>query len=137
MKLSEAKKLIQHLMFEKAGRQNATVYFTNHDLSAGTTFNTQPPTIELSRSFFMDNPPNICTDTILHELAHAIVGCKAKHGEEWKKKCVEIGAIPEKFLSYKNFPDMLMPRFGTTEEKALDAQRLPDDFNEEVEYIWK
>lgn len=35
-------------------------------------------------------------DTILHEIAHALVGHQVGHGWEWKRKCVEIGAIPER-----------------------------------------
>lgn len=33
-------------------------------------------------------------DTILHEIAHAIVGPANGHGMIWQRKCVEIGARP-------------------------------------------
>lgn len=35
-------------------------------------------------------------DTILHEIAHALAGHKAGHGPEWKVKCLEVGARPER-----------------------------------------
>ena len=40
-------------------------------------------------------------DTILHEIAHALVGSKAGHGNEWKAKAREIGARPERCYSSK------------------------------------
>lgn len=36
------------------------------------------------------------TDTILHEIAHALAGSKAGHGDDWKAVCVRIGAKPER-----------------------------------------
>jgi SprT protein len=35
-------------------------------------------------------------DTILHEIAHALVGPNVGHGLRWRLKCVEIGAKPER-----------------------------------------
>jgi predicted SprT family Zn-dependent metalloprotease len=39
------------------------------------------------------------TDTILHEIAHALVGPKHGHDLAWKAKCVEIGAKPMRLAS--------------------------------------
>lgn len=36
------------------------------------------------------------TDTILHEIAHALVGGQHGHNDVWKRKCIEIGAKPER-----------------------------------------
>ncbi len=39
-------------------------------------------------------------DTILHEIAHALTpGCG--HNKEWKKKCVEIGAKPDRLADVR------------------------------------
>jgi len=38
--------------------------------------------------------------TMLHEIAHALVG-KPGHGEEWIKKAAEIGCTPQKLSRYK------------------------------------
>jgi predicted SprT family Zn-dependent metalloprotease len=35
-------------------------------------------------------------DTILHEIAHALVGPGHGHDKVWKRKCVEVGAKPER-----------------------------------------
>ncbi len=43
---------------------------------------------------FILNSEEFCRDQILHEIAHALVDWEDGHGEPWKKKCVEIGAIP-------------------------------------------
>jgi len=41
-----------------------------------------------------DNPVEEIRDTILHEIAHALVGPGHGHDKVWKKKCIEIGARP-------------------------------------------
>ena len=35
-------------------------------------------------------------DTILHEIAHALLPLRSGHGKLWKAKCVEIGAKPQR-----------------------------------------
>lgn len=51
--------------------------------------------IELSIHFVeRDNPVEEIRDTILHEIAHALVGPGHGHDKVWKQKCVEIGARP-------------------------------------------
>jgi predicted SprT family Zn-dependent metalloprotease len=52
-------------------------------------------TIELSIHFVeRDNPLEEVRDTILHEIAHALVGPRHGHDKVWKRKCLEIGARP-------------------------------------------
>jgi len=51
-------------------------------------------TIELSVHFVDHNGLEEIRDTILHEIAHALVGAGHGHNATWKKKCVEIGARP-------------------------------------------
>ena len=41
-----------------------------------------------------DNSAEEIRDTILHEIAHALVGARHGHDRVWKRKCVEIGARP-------------------------------------------
>lgn len=54
-------------------------------------------TIELSIHFVeRDNPWDEVRDTILHEIAHALVGPRHGHDRVWKRKCIEIGARPER-----------------------------------------
>jgi len=55
----------------------------------------QRRSIELSIYFVeRDNPPEELRDTILHEIAHALVGPGHGHDRVWKRKCLEIGARP-------------------------------------------
>lgn len=51
-------------------------------------------TIGLGRDYVLHNDENLVRDTILHEIAHALVGPGAGHGLVWKNKCREIGARP-------------------------------------------
>src|SRR5688572_10705180 len=51
-------------------------------------------TIELSLYFVSRNLPEEILDTLLHEIAHALVGPDHGHDEVWKRKCIEIGARP-------------------------------------------
>lgn len=56
-------------------------------------------TISISRSLASLNDELKVKDTILHEIAHALVGGGHGHNDIWKKKCVEIGAKPERCYS--------------------------------------
>jgi predicted SprT family Zn-dependent metalloprotease len=53
-------------------------------------------TISLSREYVIRNADNIesIKDTILHEIAHALVGPGHGHGNVWKRECIRIGARP-------------------------------------------
>lgn len=51
--------------------------------------------ISLSRYYFHCEE-SVIRDTILHEIAHAIVGCCHGHNWTWKMKCREIGANPSR-----------------------------------------
>lgn len=56
-------------------------------------------TITLSRHYVQLNyitRPDDVLDTILHEIAHALVGGGHGHDEVWKAECVRIGARPER-----------------------------------------
>src|SRR5205823_2547794 len=56
----------------------------------------QRKTIELSAYLVDRNGSEPIFDTILHEIAHALVGPKHGHDAVWKRKCTEIGARPER-----------------------------------------
>jgi len=56
----------------------------------------RPGRIELSIHFVKLNTDEEIRDTILHEIAHALVGHDHGHDEVWKAKCREIGARPER-----------------------------------------
>ena len=52
--------------------------------------------IRLSRPLMRLNSEAEVRDTILHEIAHALVGAAHGHDAVWQAKCREIGADPER-----------------------------------------
>lgn len=50
--------------------------------------------ITLSCHYITNNSNEDIVDTILHEIAHALVGPGNGHNKTWKAKCIEIGARP-------------------------------------------
>jgi predicted SprT family Zn-dependent metalloprotease len=59
--------------------------------------------IELSVYFVERNSREEILDTILHEIAHALVGPRHGHDAVWKRQCIAIGARPVRCA------DALMP----------------------------
>jgi len=55
-----------------------------------------PMSIELSIYFTERNSSATIRDTLLHEIAHALVGPGHGHDAAWKQACVRIGARPER-----------------------------------------
>ena len=51
--------------------------------------------IRLSRRHAVNDGPEEVKDTILHEIAHALAGAKARHGPVWKAVAVRLGATPK------------------------------------------
>jgi predicted SprT family Zn-dependent metalloprotease len=60
-------------------------------------------TIELSVYFGKRSHDEIL-DTILHEIAHALVGPGHGHGAVWERKCIEIGAKPIRCAANADMP---------------------------------
>lgn len=58
-------------------------------------------TITVSKALSEINSLEQTKDTILHEIAHALVGTGVGHGREWKYKAFSIGAKPERCYSSK------------------------------------
>jgi predicted SprT family Zn-dependent metalloprotease len=72
--------------------------FNSNVRRAGVCFyphGAEPGRIELSVHFAQHNSDDEIRDTILHEIAHALVGPGHGHDAVWKSKCLEIGAKPE------------------------------------------
>ena len=51
--------------------------------------------IVLSRLYAVGGSPGQVTDTILHEIAHALAGPEAGHGPAWKEIAGRVGAVPK------------------------------------------
>lgn len=53
-------------------------------------------TIELSIFHCEQNPFDAIRNTIIHEIAHAVVGCHHMHNDVWRKKAIEMGCTGER-----------------------------------------
>jgi predicted SprT family Zn-dependent metalloprotease len=74
--------------------------FDNAKIRAGIT-NDQHKSISLSKRFIeIAKMPEII-NTILHEIAHALVGCNHQHDAIWHKKATEIGCDGNRCYSNK------------------------------------
>lgn len=51
-------------------------------------------TISLADFYVRNNPLELVTDTIKHEISHALVGPGHGHGIVWKQTCIKVGARP-------------------------------------------
>ncbi len=60
--------------------------------------------IELSIYFVQRNGPELILDTILHEIAHALVGPGHGHDAVWKRMCLKVGAKPERLCHEAEMP---------------------------------
>ncbi len=97
MKIYKAKKLAKRLRNKHGLRKWKIIFGTSFnygDQSIIASCSVDCKTFEFNPAFFSINEEWFCKDQILHEIAHALAGWKAKHGKIWKAKCVEIGAIP-------------------------------------------
>jgi predicted SprT family Zn-dependent metalloprotease len=81
--------------------------------------------ISLSKSLTQLNDKTKVYDTILHEIAHALVGPFEGHGKKWKQKIMELGGDPR--ARYHHTEVVIPPRKYTTHcpscGKTAQAQR--------------
>lgn len=86
-------------------------------------------TISVSRHLAAINPESEIRNTILHEIAHALVGPGHNHGPVWKAKAREIGAIPSATHIAKAAPPKYLGHCPTpgcdTVAKAYRRHRTP------------
>lgn len=68
----------------------------DHGVQRGGCCNYKQRTISLSHEFARRVPEAEIRDTILHEVAHAIVGCEHGHDAVWQAKAIEIGCSGER-----------------------------------------
>ncbi len=61
--------------------------------------------IQLSTYFISCKPLNRILNTILHEIAHALLPYEAGHGKTWRAMAERIGAIPRARLTDQQFSE--------------------------------
>jgi predicted SprT family Zn-dependent metalloprotease len=93
VRVEDAAKLARELMsrFRLVGWK----FRFDRERRAFGTCSYQLKTIRLSLPLVELNPEDEVRDTILHEIAHALVGPGHNHDDIWKAKCRQIGARPE------------------------------------------
>ena len=84
--------LNEHELFEKGWRFN----FDRAKRRAGSCRFSKKE-ITLAKAYAEQEELNEIKNTILHEIAHALVGPKHGHNEIWKQKALEIGCDAERY----------------------------------------
>ena len=97
MDLNEAQLLAESLMLEH-GLHDWSYGVNNRKKALGLCFS-RLQRIELSRNFITYNDEITITETLLHEIAHAIVGTEHGHDNVWKEMAEKIGARPMRTTS--------------------------------------
>jgi len=99
----QAEQLARHL-FHQHGLPDWSFRFNRSKVHLGLC-KYGPRAIELSRHFVERNGLEIAADTLLHEIAHALVGPGHGHDATWKQQCISIGAKPERLSFEADMPD--------------------------------
>lgn len=80
--------------------------------------------VSLSWELVKKNPEEQVKDTILHEIAHALVGPRHGHDGVWRAMCTQIGATPERcYNSQVARPELPLIRFCTNCGKEHQVSR--------------
>lgn len=103
MEITEAKKMCLELL--KEHDLNVNFKFDNAVRRFGR-YNEFRNIISLSKNLVLLNNEKIVRNTMLHEIAHALVGSKNKHNHIWKNKAIEIGCDGKRCYS----DDVIIPK---------------------------
>ena len=103
MQLSEAKEIALRLI-QHHGLAGWTFKFNRNKRRLGVC-KQDDKRIELSEHYVVRNDRGHVVDTILHEIAHAIVGTQHGHDDVWKEMCLRIGATPSSCSNTAKMPE--------------------------------
>jgi predicted SprT family Zn-dependent metalloprotease len=97
MQISQASQLARELLI-KHGFPNVKITITNakNILGQAKEVLSKPVELRLSKHLILNNSDAEITDTILHEIAHFIAGCRSGHNWLWRNACIKIGAKPQR-----------------------------------------
>lgn len=103
MQLSEAQSLCERLMEQHGLLDKGWRFLWNTTRKkAFGLCSSYTKTIELSVHLTAINEEHHVRDTVLHEIAHALVGSQLGHNQQWKLTCIAIGARPQRCTSDGN-----------------------------------
>lgn len=80
-------------------------------------------TISLSTDMVFLNSEDAVKETILHEIAHALCGHHAGHGEIWKETVMRIGGVPNRCYDSNSINSPLMQYSGECKQCGMIVQR--------------
>jgi predicted SprT family Zn-dependent metalloprotease len=96
MNLDDAEQLARRKMREHCLTNNGWTLKWDRALHRYGQTNVSQKTISLSRPLTEANSVEHVTDTILHEIAHAIVGGNHGHDDVWRREARVLGADPSR-----------------------------------------
>jgi predicted SprT family Zn-dependent metalloprotease len=102
MELVEARRLVVKLL-RRHGLRGWTYATNKRKRTLGLCFS-KLKRIELSVNFVSHNPQPVVLETILHEIAHAIVGTEHGHDDVWKEMARHVGASPSRTTKNVTMP---------------------------------
>ena len=120
-RLEEVRQEARRLM-DKYGLEEWDFKFDNRRRNWGTCWHNQK-LITLNSTHARGSDPSDATDTILHEIAHALVGSHHAHGKVWKDMARRLGAIP---LAY-----------GTSRETRQERAEQKNKFHNGAKVFFK
>ena len=132
MKLSDARQLARKLM-DQHGLTTVPFKFNNAKARYGVCrwhggFFPTCKSIELARQFVLLNDEPKIKNTILHEIAHALVGPGNGHNRKWRLKAMEIGCTAQRCTEsaekVKGRYKAVCPNCGATYYKYRKGRRV-------------
>lgn len=102
-------------------------------------------TIKLSQIITHLNDEHHVKDTILHEIAHALVGSGHGHDSVWRKKAIEIGCDGKRCYGHE-VTQPKKPFVGTCPNghkvhrhrtRELSCSRCSKKFDPQYKFVWK
>jgi predicted SprT family Zn-dependent metalloprotease len=102
MDLLQAELQAKALMHEHGLIQQGWKFDWNNRKRALGTCSSRRKTIWLSKVYTKQLPESEVRDTILHEIAHALVGCHNHHNHIWRRKAMEIGCSGSRCADFRD-----------------------------------
>ena len=102
MNLNDANRLARRIM-NAHGLDDWRINWDNAKRRAGLcSYSTK--TLSFSKSITAFNHEQSFTETLLHEIAHALVGAGHGHDSVWRRKCIQIGGTGARCSSKDEVP---------------------------------